>query len=166
MDKLLQPDPGLMIWTVITFVIVLIVLAKTVWKPILDGINSREQGIRGDIERASKANADAEALRLRYETQLAEAQRTIQDMVAKARLDGERARAELVAAAKAESDRIIEKGRKDLNGETDRLRAELRAEVAGLSLAVAEKIIQRSVDLKVADELVADAIRSVGSVKP
>jgi F-type H+-transporting ATPase subunit b len=165
MDKLLQPDTGLMIWTVVTFLIVVIVLGKTAWKPILDGINGRERRIREDIERAEKANSEASALRERYEAQLNEAQRTIQNMVSQARVDGERARAELVAAAKAEADRIVEKGRRDLTGETDKLRAELRAEVAGLSLSLAEKILKRSVDKKVADEIVNDSVRAVSEAK-
>lgn len=165
MDKLLQPDTGLMIWTVVTFLLVVLVLSKAAWKPILEGINNREKGIRDDIERAEKANADATALRERYESQLNEAQRTIQEMVTQARADGERARVELVAAAKAEAERIVEKGRRDLGGETDRLRAELRAEVAGLSLSLAEKIIRRAVDKKIADEIVGDSVRSVSEVK-
>ena len=165
MDKLLQPDTGLMIWTVVTFVLVLVVLTKTAWKPILDGINSREQRIREDLERAEKANAEAAALRQQYESQLGEAQRTIQNMVNQARADGERTRTELVAAAKAEADRIVEKGRKDLAGETDRLRAELRGEVASLSLEMAEKILGRSLDKKLAGDVLNDAVKSVSEAK-
>jgi F-type H+-transporting ATPase subunit b len=165
MDKLLQPDTGLMIWTIVTFVAVLIVLSKAAWKPILDGINSREQRIREDIERAEKANAEASRLREQYESQLSQAQKTIQDLVTQARADGERARAELIAQAKAEADRIVEKGRRDLNGETDKLRAQLREEVAGLSISVAEKILKRSIDKKVADDVMSDSVRQVSEVK-
>lgn len=165
MDKLLQPDTGLMIWTVVTFVLVMLVLTKSAWKPILDAINAREAGIRENIERAEKANVEANGLRERYEAQLAEAQRKIQEMVGQARTDGERARAELVAAAKAEADRIVEKGRRDLGGETEKLRQQLRAEVADLSLALAEKILNRSVDKKVADEIVNDSVRAVSEAK-
>lgn len=165
MDKLLQPDTGLMIWTIVTFLLVVLVLTKAAWKPILAGIDSREARIREDIARAEKANSDAAALRERYESQLGEAQRTIQEMVAQARTDGERTRSELIAAAKAEADRLVEKGRRDLAGETDKLRMELRKEVAALSVEVAEKVIKRSVDLKMADDIVNDSIRSVSEAK-
>ena len=165
MDKLLQPDTGLMIWTVVTFVLLVLVLTKAAWKPILDGINTREQRIREDLDRAEKANADAAAMRARYETQLNEAQRSIQEMVQQARADGERTRAELVAAAKAEAERIVEKGRRDLSGETEKLRAELRNEVAGLSLQIAEKLLQRSLDKNVAAEVLNDAVKTVSEVK-
>jgi F-type H+-transporting ATPase subunit b len=165
MDKLLQPDPGLIIWTIVTFMVVVFVLSKTVWKPILSAIEGREKGIRGDIDRAAKANADAEALRLKYEAQIVEAQQKIQEMVNQARADGERTRADIVAAAKTESERIVEKGRKDLVGETDRLRGQLRAEVADLSVSVAEKILRRTVDKKMAEELIVESVKSLGETR-
>lgn len=165
MDKLLQPDSGLMIWTVVTFLLLVLILTKAAWKPILDGINRREGKIRGDLERAEKSQADAEALRQKYEVQLNEAQRTIQEMVAQAKKDGERTRAELVATAKQESERILEKGRRDLSGETEKLKQELRREVAGLSVAIAEKILNRAVDQHVQDEVLKDSIKSIAEVK-
>ena len=165
MEKLLQPDTGLIIWTIVTFLILVAILSKTAWKPILAGIADREKHIRENIERAEKANADASALRQQYETQLATAQRQMQDLVGQARTEGEKARAELIAAARAESDRIVEKGRQDLIGETDRLRAELRTEVASLSMDVAEKIIGRSIDQKVADEILKESLKAVSEVK-
>jgi F-type H+-transporting ATPase subunit b len=161
MDKLLQPDLGLMILTIVTFVALVFILKTAAWGSILGGIKSREEKIRGDIGRAEKAQADAESLRQRYEVQLAEAQKTIQDMVSKARQDGERTRAELIATAKAESEKILEKGRKDLTGETDKLKEQLRSEVAGLSVSIAEKILKRSVDTKVQDDVLKESLKSL-----
>ncbi|MBV9080308.1 MAG: F0F1 ATP synthase subunit B [Elusimicrobia bacterium] len=165
MERLLQPDTGLMVWTIVTFLLLVAVLTKAAWKPILDGINGREKKIREDIERAEKANADAQALRQQYEARLAEAQRAIQDMVSQARQDGERTRSELLTAAKAEAERIIEKGRRELAGETDKLRDELRAEVSALSLAMAEKILNRALDQKTAQDVLKDAVKSMSEAK-
>ena len=165
MDKLLNPDLGLMITTIITFVLLVFILKSAAWKPILDGINEREEKIRGDLERAEKSQAEAESLRKKYEEQLNDAQRSIQDMVAQARKDGEKAKADLVAAAKAESEKILEKGRRDLAGETEKLRSELRAEVAGLSIAVTEKILNRTLDPNVQKEVLNDSIKILAEVK-
>lgn len=165
MDKLLQPDTGLMIWTVATFLLLLLILSKTAWKPILDGVAARERKIREDIERAEKANADAASLRQAYEAQLAASQREMQQMVSQARSEAEKSRAEMVSAAKAEAERIVEKGRKDLVGETDRLRDELRSELAALSVSIAEKILARSIDKKTADEVLKDSLKAVTEVK-
>lgn len=165
MDKLLNPDIGLMIWTWVAFGILLGVLWKLAWGPILAGIESRESKIKGNITDAEKAQAQAEALRQKYETQLNDAQRTIQDMVSQAKKDAERTRGELLAAAKEESERLLEKGRRDLAGETDRLKSELRGEVAGLSMEIAEKIVNRSIDHRVQDEILKDALKTVDGAK-
>jgi F-type H+-transporting ATPase subunit b len=166
MDNLLKPDLGLLLTTIVTFVLLVLILKKAAWKPILDGINQREGRIRADLERAEKSQADAETLRQKYEVQLNEAQRTIQDMIAQAKKDSDRTRAEMLSAAKEESERIIEKGRRDLSGETEKLKGELRGEVAGLSLAIAEKIINRSVDQRVQEEVLKDSLSAiVGSGK-
>jgi len=164
MDKLLQPDLGLMVWTAVTFLTLVSVLAKFVWKPILNGINTRESKIREDLDRAEKSQAEAEKTRQKYESQLAEAQRAIQDMISKAKQESEKTRSELVASAKAEAEKIVEKGRRDLEGETDKLRSKLRSEVADLSLSIAEKILNRSVDKKVQDDVFKDSLKSMSEV--
>ena len=161
MDLLLQPHTGLMIWTVVTFLCLVLVLTKAAWKPILNGLNTRESKIKNDLERAEKSQQEAEALRLQFESKLAEAQKTIQDMLAKARADAEKSRAQLMEVAKGESEKILEKGRKDLSAETDRLKEELRQEVAGLSVAIAEKILQRSVDGKIQEEVLKDSLKKI-----
>lgn len=164
MEKLLQPDTGLMIWTVVTFLLLVLVLTKAAWKPILDGLNQREGKIRSDLDRAESAQKDAEALRLKYESQLADAQKTIQDMVSQARVDGERTRAELVSAAKDEAAKTLEKGRRDLSGETERLKEELRQHVSDLSLGMAEKVLLRSVDTTLRDDVMKDSIEKIKGV--
>lgn len=164
MDKLLQPDLGLMVWTAVTFLTLVFILTKFVWKPILTGINNRESKIREDLDRAEKSQAEAEKTRQKYETQLAEAQRTIQDMISQARQESEKTRSELVASAKAEAEKIVEKGRRDLEGETDKLRSKLRSEVAELSLSVAEKILNRSVDKKVQEDVLKDSLKNMSEV--
>jgi F-type H+-transporting ATPase subunit b len=166
MEKLLQPDLGLMIWTVVTFLLLVVVLGKTAWKPILQSVEERERKIREDLERAEKANADAVRLREQYESQLAAAQREMQETVNRARAEAERAKADLLTSARAEADRIVEKGRKDLVGESERLRDELRGEVASLSMDLAEKILARSIDKRAADDILKDSLKSVSEVKP
>jgi F-type H+-transporting ATPase subunit b len=162
MESLLKPDMGLMIFTIVTFLLLVAMLKKFAWKPILEALEGRETKIRSDVERAEKANADAEALRQQYQAQLVEAQKNIQSMVAQAKADGERLRADLVGQAKAEAESALEKGRRDLSNETERLRGELRKEVASLSVNIAEKILQRAVDPKVQEAVLADALKSMG----
>jgi F-type H+-transporting ATPase subunit b len=162
MDKLLQPDTGLMIWTVVTFLVVLFILSKTAWKPILTGLNQRERRIRDDLDRAEKSQKEAEALRLQFDKQLNDAQKTIQDMMSQARSDADSNRQKMLSEAKAESERIMEKGRKDLTAETERLKLSLQKEVGSLSIAIAEKIVERSIDPKIEDEIIKKSITTLG----
>jgi F-type H+-transporting ATPase subunit b len=165
MDALLQPNTGLVIWTVVTFLCLVLVLTKAAWKPILDGLNSRESKIKSDLERAETAQKEAEALRLKFETQLAEAQKTILSMMAEAKADGEKTRAQILTTAREEAVKIVEKGRKDLAGETDRLKGELRSEVAGLAVLIAEKVLAHSIDHKVQEQVLKDSLKEIAEVK-
>lgn len=165
MDALLQPNTGLIVWTIVTFVALVLVLGKAAWKPILSGLETREKKIKGDLERAESANKEAEALRVKFEAQLSEAQRTIQKMMTEAKAEGEKTKAQLLATARDEAEKLLEKGRRDLAGETDRLKQELRTEVAGLALQMAEKALNRSVDAKVQDELLKDSLKTIAEVK-
>jgi F-type H+-transporting ATPase subunit b len=153
-----------MIWTWVAFGIVVLVLRWKVWGPIMEALGNRESRIRGDLERAERSQKEAEALRVKYEQQLSDAQRSIQEMVNQARADGEAARAQLVSAARSEADKIVEKGRKDLSGETERLKTELRAQLAGMSVLVAEKVLSRAVDKKVQDEIVQESLKDLNGV--
>ena len=165
MDTLLNPNPGLMIWTVFTFVLLLVVLKKAAWKPILSGLEKREGKIRDDLDRAEKSQKEAETLRQQYEQQLAEAQKSIQDMVAKAKEEGEKSRTRILDEAKQESEKILLKGRQDLSGEAEKLKSELREEVAGLSVLIAEKMLNRAVDEKVQEQVLKDSLEKIGEVK-
>ena len=165
MDALLQPNTGLVIWTVVTFLCLVLVLTKAAWKPILDGLNSRESKIKSDLERAETAQKEGEALRQKFETQLAEAQKTILSMMSEAKSDGEKMRAQILATAREEAVKIVEKGRKDLAGETDRLKGELRNEVAGLAVMIAEKVLSHSIDHKVQEQVLKDSLKEIAEVK-
>lgn len=165
MDKLLQPDPGLMIWTVITFLTLVFILTKVAWKPILEALEKREAKIRSDLERAEQSHRDAEALRQKYETQLAETQRNVQEMLMRAKADAEKARTDILSQAKAEAEKTVEKGRKDLANEAERLKEVLKKDVAEISLVMTEKILHRAVDKKVQEEVLHDALKNLSEVK-
>lgn len=161
MDALLQPNTGLIIWTIVTFVCLVLVLKKAAWKPILSGLESRENKIKSDLERAEKANKDAEALRLKFEDQLAEAQRTIQRMMIDAKADGEKTRNQILSTAREESERILEKGRRDLANESDRLKQDLRNDVAGLAIQLAEKALGQALEPKLQEKLLGDSLKDI-----
>lgn len=154
-----------MVWTIVTFLLVLLVLTKTAWKPILDALNKREKKIKDDLERAENSQKEAEALRQKYETQLAGAQKSVLDMINQASVEGEKTRSKILEEAKKESGRILEKGRQELAGEAERLKQELRKDVAELSVDIAEKILGKAVDQKLQEEVVKSSLIQIGGMK-
>lgn len=158
MDKLLNPDVGLMIWTVVTFAAVILVLGKFAWKPLLEALEAREEKIRADLKSAEEARLAAEKLRTDYDQQLALVETRTQELIAQAQKEAQRLRDEMLKTAQDESARLSEKTRRQLAEEQRRLIQEMRSEVAGLSLRAAEKLLRRSVDKGLQEKFVQEAM--------
>ena len=131
----------------------------------MNGLKARTAKIKSDLDRAETSQRDAEELRTKYETQLADAQKSIQDMVNQAKSDAEKTRTILVADAKSEAERVLEKGRKDLEGDSARIKSELRQEIAELTLSMTEKILKKSADKKLVDDVIKESIQETGGMK-
>lgn len=143
---LLSADPGTAIWTLILFVLVLVVLGKFVWPPILKGLQGREEKIRGDIHSAEAANKQAQATLDQYKQQLAEAHAESRKLLDQARIDAETVRQRLTAAAEAEAAKLRERATADISAAKNQAVQELYARAAELSVAVAGKILQRQIN--------------------
>lgn len=160
MDKLLNPDTGLMIWTVVTFVLVVFVLGRFAWKPILGALEDRERKIREDLKSAEDSRAAAEKMRQDYEREMAAVEARTRELIGSAQKEAQRLRDEMVKAAQDESAKLSEKTRQQLAEEQRKLVRELRAEVTAISIGAAEKLLRKSVDKasqeKFVDEAMAD----------
>ncbi len=146
MDRLLNPDSGLMFWTVVTFLALVFILKKLAWGPLLSAIEEREARIKADMEAARAARTEAEKIKNDFEAEMAGIQARGRELLTQAGREGEALRAQLKAAAEFEAQRMKEKTMAELSEEKGRLVRELRREVASLSVLAAEKLIRRSVD--------------------
>jgi F-type H+-transporting ATPase subunit b len=157
MDKLLTPDIGLTVWTVVTFLCVVFILGRYAWTPILAALEAREARIRDDVRSAEESRRSAETARQEFETRLAGAKaetRALLDQAEKdARLRGE----ELLKAARDEAARLALKTREELAEEQRRLVSDLRGEVISLAVGAAEKIMGKAVDKALQDKALRDA---------
>ena len=158
---LVTPDLGLLFWTAIVFAILLFLLAKFAWKPILNAVNEREQKIADSLELAEKTQAEMKALHAQNENLLKEA-RAERDAIVK---DAKEVATKMVedskASAKTEAEKILSSAREAINAEKAAAISELKIQVASFSLEIAEKIIrgELSSDDKqkaLADKLAAD----------
>ena len=146
MDKLLQPDTGLVIWTIVTFMALVFILKKVAWGPLLASIEEREARMKDERRRAEEARAAAEKIRAELEAEMAAVSAKSRELLAQATKDGEALRAALKSAAEADAQKIKDKTMAELSEEKERLVRDLSKEVASLSILAAEKLMRKSVD--------------------
>ena len=158
-------NPGLIIWTLIIFGILLFILAKTAWPAILKQVEEREAKIRQQLDEAAKANAEAQRLLAEYQGQLAQARTEAQELLAQGRQAGDKVREELVAKGRAEQEELLERARREIAMERDRALADLRREAVELSIAAASKVIERNLDTEADRKLVQDYLNNLQSPK-
>jgi F-type H+-transporting ATPase subunit b len=157
---LLSPHPGLILWTIITFVVVLIVLSKKVWGPLLAALAERERSIRDALESADRAREEAQAQQAEHEKRLAEAESQARQIISEAREAAEKVGQQVVADAKEEAERTAQRAQDSIQAEKRAALAELRREVADMAVGAAGAILNAELDAernrKLADDFIAD----------
>jgi len=139
-------NPGLTLWTGITFVILLLVLRRFAWGPIVGTLNERERTIREAIESAKRERAQAEKLLAEQKEGLAKAQREAAEIARKNQQEVEALRLELTARARKEAEELLADARRQISEEVVRARTELKAEVVDLAIDAAGRLVKASLD--------------------
>ena len=149
MEKLINDFAfGLFFWQVLIFVLLIILLKKFAWKPILDSVNEREQGIKDALAAAEAARKEMHNLQADNQRILQEARLERDAMIKEAREIKEKMIADAKAEATAQGDKMIEQAKATINSEKNAALAELKSQVAGLSLEIAEKILKNELSNK------------------
>lgn len=149
MEKLINDFAfGLFFWQVLIFVLLIILLKKFAWKPILDSVNEREQGIKDALASAEAARKEMHNLQADNQRILQEARLERDAMIKEAREIKEKMIADAKAEATAQGDKMIEQAKATINSEKNAALAELKSQVAGLSLEIAEKILKNELSNK------------------
>lgn len=158
---LLDPDPGLIIWTVLTFLALLLLLSRTAWKPIIDGLDRRENAIRNSLEEAEKARAEALELIEEQKAALDKARDEAQDIIERGKAQAGSMRDEIVAVARTEAEQTLDAARREIDVQIGQARDDLRREVVDLSVEVASKVIGRSLSDEDHKRLAGDFLREM-----
>ena len=143
---MLEPNPGLIIWTVVTFVLLAFILRKFAWKPLLDSLHKREEHVRQSIERAEQARQDAERILEENRKQLANAEAEAHRIMNESRALSEKLKNELLEQANRESRRMVEHAKQEIDRDKEAALVQLRTEVASLAIKAAEKILDETLD--------------------
>lgn len=138
--------PGLIIWTWITFIVVLLILRKVAWGPLLKSVEDREKNIVNAIESAKRERSEAEKLLGEQKTAVAQARQEAADQVRRTQADLEKFREELMGKARKEADDLKAEARRTIDEERLKAVADIRSEAVKLSLQVAEKLIGEKLD--------------------
>jgi len=152
---------GVIIWTVVIFVILLAVLYRLGYPALLKMVEERERRIQKQLDEAEKANAEAQRILEEHKKQIAAARNEAQDILAKAKAVSQKERETLLAKAREEYDALLNRARKDIEAEKDKAIQALRREAVELSIAAASRVIESNLDTDANRKLVADFLDSL-----
>ncbi len=150
--------PGLTIWTAITFLLLVVLLSKFAWGPIVKMLDERERTIREAIEQAKKERAEAERMLAEQTASLQAAQREAAALAQRSKQDVEALRADLTAKARKEADDLVASARTQIQAEKAKALAELKGQVVDLAIEAARRLIESSLDEKAQRALVEEYI--------
>ena len=160
-NPLVQVDPGLFIWTIVTFLVLLGLLAKFAWGPLLKALEERQEMIRKSLDDADQATQDLKRLHQESAQIIAAARADAQSIVAKSRVAAETVREDLKQKAKEEAAALVRGAQRQIQLETARAVQQIRHEVVDLSLAVASKLIKKNLTLEDNDALIQDSLTQI-----
>jgi len=155
---LVSPDVGLMIWTLIAFLVALFVLRKYAWPAITEALEKRQHMIEESIDTAERARTEAAELLEEYRGRLREARTQAEEIIARARKAGEVHERESVEEARAKREELLDQTRRDIEAETRRAIQEIRSEVADLTILATEKVTRKTLDDDDQKRLVEEAL--------
>jgi len=161
MNPLVQPDPGLYIWTIVTFLILLALLARFAWGPLLDALEKRQDAIRSSLDDARKAKEELARLQGESARILAEARTEAANIISITRSDAARFADEMKQKARADAEAVVKNAQREIDTQTNRAIETIRREAIDLSVAVASKILRRDISQADNERLVDDAIREM-----
>ncbi len=156
---------GVIIWTVVIFVLLLALLWRAGYPALLKMVEERERRIQKQLEDAERANAEAQRLLEEHKKQIAAARNDAQDILAKAKVVAQKERETLLAKAREEYDALLSRARKDIDAEKEKAILALRREAVDLSIAAASRVIEANLDTDANRRLVTDFLESLSKAE-
>ncbi|HEY9514982.1 MAG TPA: F0F1 ATP synthase subunit B [Gemmatimonadaceae bacterium] len=159
--QLLSPNTGLMFWTLVIFVVLLVVLTRFAFKPLTAAVEAREKALEDAIEAARRDREEAAALLAEHQQLVRQAHADSQKFIAEGRAAAEKVRTEIVAQAHREQQEVLERARREIAAERDRAIAELHREAVNLAVLGAGKVIEKNLDSETNRQLVESFLASL-----
>ena len=160
-NPLVQLDPGLFVWTILTFLVLLGLLAKFAWNPLLKMLKDREELIRSSLDDAEKAQTELARLNAEGEEIVNKARSEAQTILTEGKAAASKLKDETLNAAKDQAKSILTEAEKQIQIEKDKAIAEIKSEVVDLSLSVAEKLINKNISREDNQALIDESLDHV-----
>ena len=162
MEKWLSFDPGLFMWTIVTFLIVLFILKWKAWGPLMSALDKREEDIREALSSAEKAREKADKVAEDYDEMIRKAQSEAQKIVAESKTTGDRVRKEIKETAEKEARVILDKAQVQIESEKEKAVQEIKSIVVDFSLQAASKVIEKNLESEDNRRIIHDTIEGIG----
>ena len=162
MEKWLSFDPGLFMWTIVTFLIVLFILKWKAWGPLMSALDKREEDIREALSSAEKAREKADKVAEDYDEMIRKAQSEAQKIVAESKTTGDRVRKEIKETAEKEARVILDKAQVQIEYEKEKAVQEIKSVVVDFSLQAASKVIEKNLESEDNRRIIHDTIEGIG----
>jgi F-type H+-transporting ATPase subunit b len=161
---LLEPQIGTIFWTALTFVILLLILKKLAWAPILQMLSDREQKIKEALEKADAAQKESEVAMAKQQETMALAKKEAQELLAKGRKTAETSKEEIIQKAQAEATSMLERAKKEIDQERDKAVEEIRNQTAEISISIASKLIGKSLSKDDHQDIIEESLKKMAEV--
>lgn len=162
--SLLDVNPGLIFWTLITFVALLLILKKLAWKPILTALSERENLIKDSLDKAELARVEFEKLTADNKVRMAKAEEEAQKVIEQGREYAEKIKAQVIEESKAEAKKLIDAAASAIERKQQESFNSLKEQIADIAVKSAEKIIRENLDkekqLKIVDKYIQDITKN------
>ncbi|MGM0471020.1 MAG: F0F1 ATP synthase subunit B [Bacillota bacterium] len=154
-----------MFWQVLNFFILMFILVKYLYQPITEVLDKRSNKIESDLSQAEQKRQEAQELKEKYEEELANARQEAQEIRSKARQKAEQEKSEILQEANEEANRKINKAEEEIARSKREAMSEMRDEVATMSVLIAEKLLEKSIDQQAQEQIVSEYIDQLDSEK-
>jgi F-type H+-transporting ATPase subunit b len=166
MDALIRPEFGLMFWTIACFLLLVVVLSKTAWGPLLKAVDERERALKRDRDGAEAARVSAEKTKAELEAQMTELKAEIQRRMDEARASAEKEKDLLIEQARKSAGAIVEAATREIESQKTEAARDLKNRVAELSVLAAEHIMMKQLDHRANTDLASRYLAELEKERP
>jgi F-type H+-transporting ATPase subunit b len=159
--SLLDVNPGLIVWTLITFILLLVILKKVAWKPILAALDNREKGIEESLNRAEKAKEEAQKILDENRASLSKAEEESKKIIDQSRSYADDLKDQMLKLSKEQAQKLIDDAAAEIERKKQSAFEELRNQIAEISVNAAEKIMKENIDAEKNKQLVTRYLKEI-----